>query len=81
MNMCTVKLKEKNFEVQKCRREKHVYCGEDLALSAYYRHMNEITGGICPAQRIHDNQNLDSTFDFGPFVALTVIIQKKLPVS
>ena len=47
------------------RRERCSYCGQDLALSSYYRHMNDVTGDICPARYKPGETNLDSTFDFG----------------
>ena len=43
-------------------RRKRCSCGQDLALSSYYRHINDVTGDICPARY---KPNLDSTFDFG----------------
>ena len=50
------------------------FCGEELAHSAYYRHLHDKDGSICPGKLqsvteqsgdFMDSSELDSTFDLG----------------
>ena len=45
-------------------RKESSFCGQELAHAAFYRHLSDQTGSICPGKYQHP-ESLDSTFDFG----------------